>query len=150
MPELSRRRALTAAAALATAAGVTTVTALTASASEDPGHLQHAGHAQHPERSEHSGHSGHSGHDQHAPVSFDEVYKGRRIQGRPASGGAHQHHGGGYAVFVDDVELHVMRNADGSWISVVSHYDPVPTPRAVARAAVDELQGAALLPFPAN
>ncbi|TXS46723.1 tyrosinase [Streptomyces sp. uw30] len=144
MPELSRRRALTAAAALATAAGVTTVTALTASASEDPGHPQHAGHPGHPERSEHSG------HDQHAPASFDEVYKGRRIQGRPASGGAHQHHGGGYAVFVDDVELHVMRNADGSWISVVSHYDPVPTPRAVARAAVDELQGAALLPFPAN
>jgi len=26
----------------------------------------------------------------------------------------------------------------------------VPTPRAAARAAVDELQGAALLPFPAN
>ncbi|WP_405577014.1 tyrosinase cofactor [Streptomyces sp. NBC_01092] len=147
MPELSRRRALTAAAALATAAGVTTVTALTASASEDPRHPQHAGHPEHPERSEHTGHSG---HDQHAPASFDEVYKGRLIQGRPAAGGAHQHHGGGYAVFVDDIELHVMRNADGSWISVVSHYDPVPTPRAVARAAVDELQGAALLPFPAN
>jgi hypothetical protein len=53
-------------------------------------------------------------------------------------------------VFVDGVPLHVMRNADGSWISVVSHYAPVPTPRAAARAAVDELQGAALLPFPAN
>jgi hypothetical protein len=52
-------------------------------------------------------------------------------------------------VFVDGVELHVMRNADGSWISVVSHYDPVPTPRAAARAAVDELRGARLLPFPA-
>ncbi|MGN9762579.1 apotyrosinase chaperone MelC1 [Streptomyces sp. SD31] len=122
MPELSRRRALTAAAALATAAGVQTLTAPTASA---------------------------AGHDHHAPSSFDEVYKGRRIQGRPATGG-HQHHGAGYSVFVDGVELHVMRNADGSWISVVSHYDPVPTPRAAARAAVDELQGAALLPFPAN
>ncbi|MFJ8632162.1 tyrosinase cofactor [Streptomyces sp. NPDC093568] len=123
MPELSRRRALTAAAALATAGAVQSAIAPTASA---------------------------AGHDHHAPASFDEVYKGRRIQGRPASGGAHQHHGGGYAVFVDGVELHVMRNADGSWISVVSHYDPVPTPRAAARAAVDELQGAALLPFPAN
>lgn len=51
---------------------------------------------------------------------------------------------------VDGVELHVMRNADGTWISVVSHYDPVPTPRAAARAAVDELHGARLLPFPAN
>ncbi|MDF3145087.1 MULTISPECIES: tyrosinase cofactor [unclassified Streptomyces] len=123
MPELSRRRALTAAAALATAAGVQTLTAPGASA---------------------------AGHDHHAPTSFDEVYKGRRIQGRPSAGGGHQHHGAGYAVFVDGVELHVMRNADGSWISVVSHYDPVPTPRAAARAAVDELQGAALLPFPAN
>ncbi|MFJ8539593.1 tyrosinase cofactor [Streptomyces sp. NPDC093591] len=123
MPELSRRRALTAAAALATAAGVQTLTVPAASA---------------------------AGHDHHAPASFDEVYKGRRIQGRPASGGGHQHHGAGYSVFVDGVELHVMRNADGSWISVVSHYDPVPTPRAAARAAVDELQGAALLPFPAN
>ncbi|MFI6010291.1 tyrosinase cofactor [Streptomyces sp. NPDC051243] len=124
MPQLSRRRALTAAAALATAAGVQTVAAPGASA---------AGHDDH-----------------HSPASFDEVYKGRRIQGRPASVGGHQHHGGGYAVFIDGVELHVMRNADGTWISVVSHYDPVPTPRAAARAAVDELRGAALLPFPAN
>lgn len=53
-------------------------------------------------------------------------------------------------MFVDGVELHVMRNADGTWISVVSHYDPVPTPRAAARAAVDELQGARLVPFPAG
>lgn len=122
MPELSRRRALTAAAALAATAGVQTVTAPGASA---------------------------AGHDHGSLPSFDEVYKGRRIQGRPSSGGGH-HHGAGYAVHVDGVELHVMRNADGSWISVVSHYDPVPTPRAAARAAVDELQGAALLPFPAN
>ncbi|WP_327596330.1 apotyrosinase chaperone MelC1 [Streptomyces chartreusis] len=139
MPELSRRRALTATAALATAAGagalVQTLNAPAASAS---------GHRRHPE------HTGHEEHGRHSPAPFDEVYKGRRIQGRPASGGAHQHHGGGYAVFVDDVELHVMPNADGTWISVVSHYDPVPTPRAAARAAVDELQGAALLPFPAN
>jgi hypothetical protein len=69
---------------------------------------------------------------------------------RGPCGGHHEHHGGGYAVFIDGVELHVMRNADGSWISVVSHYDPVPSPRAAARAAVDELQGARLLPFPAN
>jgi hypothetical protein len=40
-----------------------------------------------------------------------------------------------------------MRNADGSWISVVSHDSPRPTPRAAARAAVDELQGARLVPF---
>ena len=127
MPELSRRRALTAAAALATAAGTAQLVAAPVAAA--------AGHDH--------------GHDHGSLPSFDEVYKGRRIQGRPASGGGH-HHGAGYAVFVDGVELHVMQNADGSWISVVSHYDPVPTPRAAARAAVDELQGAPLLPFPAN
>ncbi|MER6272754.1 tyrosinase family oxidase copper chaperone [Streptomyces sp900105755] len=138
MPELTRRRALTAAAALAAAAGAQTLLAPGASA---------AGHS-------------HGG----ALEPFDEVYKGRRIQGRPTAmdgmdgmdgmagtGGGHHHgHGTGYAVFVDGVELHVMRNADGSWISVVSHYAPVAGPRAAARAAVDELQGAALLPFPAN
>jgi hypothetical protein len=43
-----------------------------------------------------------------------------------------------------------MSNADGSWISVVSHYAPVPTPRDAARAAVVELQGAPLVPFAAN
>ncbi|MCH0566598.1 MULTISPECIES: tyrosinase cofactor [unclassified Streptomyces] len=122
MPELSRRRALTAAAALAaTAAGAQALTALPAHAAEHP-------------------------HD--APAPFDEIYHGRRIAGRPVAGGGHHH--GGYAVFVDGVELHVMRNADGSWISVVSHYDPVATPRAAARVAVDELQGAQLLPLPVN
>ncbi|MFI8236912.1 tyrosinase cofactor [Streptomyces sp. NPDC085866] len=124
MPEITRRRALTAAAALAATASAATLVAPGARAAE---------------------------HQHGAPDSFDEVYKGRRIQGRPSSMGGHHHeHGGGYSVFVDGVELHVMRNADGSWISVVSHYDPVPTPRAAARAAVDELQGAPLLSFPAN
>ncbi|MEV5955732.1 tyrosinase cofactor [Streptomyces sp. NPDC051987] len=137
MPEFTRRRALTAAAVLTAAAGAQTFVA--------PGALA----------------TGHSHEGSLEP--FDEVYKGRRIQGRPhamdgmtgrsgtAGGGGHRHgHGAGYAVFVDGVELHVMRNADGSWISVVSHYAPVATPRAAARAAVDELQGAALLPFPAH
>jgi hypothetical protein len=48
---------------------------------------------------------------------------------------------------IDGVELHVMQNADGSWISVISHYDPVATPRAAARAAVLELQGSPLVPL---
>ncbi|MFD3589922.1 tyrosinase cofactor [Streptomyces sp. NPDC058683] len=140
MPELTRRRALTAAAALAAAAGAQTLAA--------PGTPA----AAHPQEG--------------SLEPFDEVYKGRRIQGHPSAmddmggmkgmkgmggmGGHHHGHGTGYTVFVDGAELHVMRNADGSWISVVSHYDPVRTPRAAARAAVDELQGAALLPFPAN
>jgi Tyrosinase co-factor MelC1 len=126
MPDITRRRALTATAALAATAGVTVLAAPAARA---------------------------GGHDHSMPMpqTFDEVYRGRRIQGRPTSGGDHHHeHGGGYEILVDGVRLHVMRNADGTWISVVSHYDPVPTPRAAARAAVDELQGAPLLPFPAN
>ncbi|UNM12715.1 tyrosinase cofactor [Streptomyces formicae] len=84
--------------------------------------------------------------------SFDEVYRGRRIQGGPShdgghGGGHHAGHGGGYAVHIDGEELHVMQNADGTWISVVNHYEPFATPRAVARAAVVELQGAALVPL---
>ncbi|MEU9211866.1 tyrosinase cofactor [Streptomyces sp. NPDC048415] len=122
MPELTRRRALGAAAALAAAAGSQAVAASSVSAAE---------------------------HHHGGPESFDEVYRGRRIEGRPVSGSGH-HHGAGYAVFVDGVELHVMQNADGSWISVVSHYDPLPTPRAAARAAVVELQGAPLVPLNAS
>ncbi|ANS62716.1 Tyrosinase cofactor [Streptomyces lincolnensis] len=140
MPRLTRRRALTAAAALASGAGA----GAGAQAAAAPGAAAHDhGSPDSPSPAPSSTSSPSS------PSSFDEVYKGRRIQGRPSTGGGH-HHGTGYAVFVDGVELHVMRNADGSWISVVSHYDPVPTPRAAARAAVDELQGAKLVPFPAN
>ncbi|MDF3301284.1 apotyrosinase chaperone MelC1 [Streptomyces tropicalis] len=131
MPELSRRRALTATAALAAAAGAGAVAAGPASAAGAP--------------ADHDHHGGSS-----APFDFDEVYRGRRIQGRPANDGGHHHHGMGCTVLVDGAELHVMQNADGTWISVVSHYDPVATPRAAARAAVDELQGAKLVPFPAN
>ncbi|MFE5831835.1 tyrosinase cofactor [Streptomyces sp. NPDC056508] len=83
------------------------------------------------------------------PASFDEVYQGRRIRGGPAHGGGHHggHHGGGYTVTVDGRELHVMRNADGTWISVIHHYEPVATPRELARAAVRELRGAPLVPL---
>ncbi|MEU8621916.1 tyrosinase cofactor [Streptomyces sp. NPDC048623] len=82
------------------------------------------------------------------PDSFDEVYLGRHIKGSAsAHGGHHGDHGGGYTVTIDGAELHVMRNADGTWISVITHYDPVATPRAAARAAVRELQGAPLVPL---
>ncbi|MFJ7957072.1 tyrosinase cofactor [Streptomyces sp. NPDC096319] len=84
-----------------------------------------------------------------APGAFDEVYQGRRIKGGPSHGGGHHggHHGGGYSVTIDGEELHVMQNADGTWISVINHYEPVATPKAVARAAVRELQGAPLVPL---
>ncbi|MGA4841624.1 apotyrosinase chaperone MelC1 [Streptomyces sp. G45] len=89
--------------------------------------------------------------DGHRPVpdAFDEVYLGRRIQGgpTPGHGGHHGGHGDGYSVRIDGDELHIMRNADGTWISVINHYEPQATPRALARAAVVELQGASLVPL---
>ncbi|MET8953474.1 apotyrosinase chaperone MelC1 [Streptomyces sp. NPDC004393] len=134
MSELSRRRALAAGAVVAAgglaaqAAPASAATpAASAAVSSAPGSAAMA-----------------PGHDHGAPAPFDEVYRGRRIEGRATASG---HHGSGYGVFIDGVELHVMRNADGSWISVVSHYAPVPSPRAAARAAVVELQGAPLVPF---
>ncbi|MFD9191121.1 tyrosinase cofactor [Streptomyces phaeochromogenes] len=126
MPDPTRRHALRGAAGLAVTAGAFTAVS--------PSRASGADH-----------HGGPSLAPSPAPFDFDEVYRGRRIQGRPSGGG--HHHGAGYAVFVDGVELHVMRNADGTWISIVSHYDPVPSPRAAARAAVEELQGAPLVPF---
>ncbi|MFF4212131.1 tyrosinase cofactor [Streptomyces sp. NPDC001796] len=125
MPRLTRRRALAAGAAVAATAGLPAPSAAATGHSREDRHSHSHGHS--------------------APEAFDEVYLGRRIQGRPLAGG--HHHGAGYGVFVDGVELHVMRNADGSWISVVSHYDPVPSPRAAARAAVVELRGAPLVPL---
>ncbi|TGB08258.1 tyrosinase family oxidase copper chaperone [Streptomyces sp. MZ04] len=91
-------------------------------------------------------HSGRPGEDRHQPDGheaqrpFDETFKGRRIRGRATR--AEQHHEGGYAVFIDGRELHVMRNADGTWSSSVNHYQTFTDLRAVARAAVDGLQGA--------
>ncbi|MET8679625.1 tyrosinase family oxidase copper chaperone [Streptomyces sp. NPDC004647] len=103
------------------------------------------------------------------PEAFSEVYLGRLIEGRPmnqdeghegngghgghggshADRGGHQGHGAmGYSVRVDGEELHVMQNADSTWISVVNHYETFRTPRAVARAAVRELHGADLVPVP--
>lgn len=87
--------------------------------------------------------------------TVDEVYQGRRIRIVPASGGGDDHggHHGGHqtpgqpTVLIDGRELHVMRNADGSWISVVNHYETFSGPLPLARAAVRELQGASLVPM---
>ncbi|HET6859358.1 MAG TPA: tyrosinase cofactor [Streptomyces sp.] len=134
MSQLTRRRALGAAATALTGVALTGF-ARTAGAS-DP---RTAG-----QRSD--GHAGHAGHD--GPQAFSETFKGRRIQGAPSDGGGHHgRHGGGYTVRIDGEELHVMQNADGTWISVVNHYETFATPRAVTRAAVIELQGARLVPL---
>ncbi|MFD5102290.1 tyrosinase family oxidase copper chaperone [Streptomyces albidochromogenes] len=89
---------------------------------------------------------------------FDETYRGRHIQGtargtRP-TGAAVRRTAAGDAMTVAavrDVEvridgrpLHVMRRADGSYLSLVNHYESFPTLLDAARAAVDELGDAQL------
>lgn len=78
-----------------------------------------------------------------------ETYRGRRITiGAPAHTG-HRHraaHGlPAPAVRIDDVDLHVMANADGSYVSAVHHYRSFDDLRDLARAAVDDLDGARLI-----
>lgn len=79
--------------------------------------------------------------DTDSPVegtSFDETYRGRRIRGiRSAAGRAVG--AGTWHVTVDGRPLHLMRRADGSWLSMIDHYRSYPTPLAAARGAVDEL-----------
>ncbi|MEU5308445.1 tyrosinase family oxidase copper chaperone [Streptomyces sp. NPDC021562] len=74
-----------------------------------------------------------------AGTSFDETYRGRRIRGAlvPAAGPAAGD--GEWQVTVDGRPLHLMRRADGSWLSMVDHYSSYPTPLAATRAAVDEM-----------
>lgn len=79
---------------------------------------------------------------------FEETYRGRHIVGvrhedrRSGSGFGTWH------VAVDGRPLHLMRRADGSWVSMVDHYQSYATPLAAARAAVDELGPTARLGAP--
>ncbi|MET9442495.1 tyrosinase family oxidase copper chaperone [Streptomyces sp. NPDC006610] len=66
-------------------------------------------------------------------VVFEEVYRGRRIRGVRSLGDQE------VRVTVDGRPLHLMRRADGGWLSTVDHYRSYPTPQEAARAAVDEL-----------
>ncbi|MEW9518227.1 apotyrosinase chaperone MelC1 [Streptomyces tubercidicus] len=158
MPRLTRRQVLYSSAAALTGAVLAAPAAFPASAAARPadGHGHSAGHG-HP-----AGHGHSAGHQM--PEPFDEVYQGRHIEGWPTDdegapdgghGGHEGHHTGGaagphegmdFVVRIDNDDLHVMRNADGTWISLVNHYETFTTPRALARAAVRELQGAELVP----
>ncbi|MEU8467926.1 tyrosinase family oxidase copper chaperone [Streptomyces sp. NPDC029006] len=71
--------------------------------------------------------------------SFDETYRGHRIQGvlMPAAGPGAV--GGDWRITIDSRPLHLMRRADGTWLSMVDHYTSYRTPLEAARAAVDGL-----------
>ncbi|MFI6205149.1 tyrosinase family oxidase copper chaperone [Streptomyces sp. NPDC051041] len=71
-------------------------------------------------------------------TAFDQTYRGRRIRGVRTSpcGTAGD---GRWHVTVDGRPLHLMRRADGTWLTMVDHYCSYPTPLEAARAAVDEL-----------
>jgi hypothetical protein len=64
---------------------------------------------------------------------FDEVYRGRRIQGRDGADGTPP------VVLIDGRPLRLMRRVDGTWISMANHFQPYPTPLATARGAVDAI-----------
>jgi len=73
-------------------------------------------------------------------VPFDEMYRGRHLLGSRTVGGDRAMAGGDdWQVTVDGRPLHLMRRADGSYLSMVDHYRSYPTALAAARAAVDEL-----------
>ncbi|GAA3138018.1 tyrosinase family oxidase copper chaperone [Streptomyces rectiviolaceus] len=70
--------------------------------------------------------------------AFDEMYEGRHIRGSRAVPG-HQHAGAGWDITVDGRPLHLMRRADGGYLSMIDHYQSYPTPLIATRRAVDEL-----------
>ncbi|MFD8464629.1 tyrosinase family oxidase copper chaperone [Streptomyces cyaneofuscatus] len=93
------------------------------------------------------------GHTAAAAEEFAEMYRGREIRGSvtvlvpagEAGGGAGAHDTEPVTeIRIDGRPLHVMRRADGTYLSDVTHYESFPTLREAARAAVDELGTARL------
>jgi hypothetical protein len=73
-------------------------------------------------------------------VLIDELYRGRRIRAYLPAPGMRPR------VYIDDVGLHTMTLPDGRCTTVMNHYQSFGTLQQAARAAVDNLRGAALLP----
>ncbi|MGW6743507.1 tyrosinase family oxidase copper chaperone [Streptomyces sp. NPDC055025] len=80
----------------------------------------------------------------------DEMYRGRHIR-IDVTGGVRAPSDAGFLavpsvldIRIDGRPLQTMRRADGSYLSVVNHYESFPTPLDAARAAVDDLAGAGL------
>ncbi|MDH6215808.1 tyrosinase cofactor [Streptomyces pseudovenezuelae] len=80
-------------------------------------------------------------HDEPRPgdTAFEETYRGRHIVGFRTAAAHVSERDIHWEVTVDGRPLHLMRRADGTWLSMVDHYRSYPTPLAAARAAVDEL-----------
>jgi len=76
-----------------------------------------------------------------ADIVFDETYRGRRIRGirTSATSAGRVFDDAQWHVTVDGRPLHLMRRADGTWLSMVDHYRSYETPLEATRAAVDEL-----------
>jgi len=74
-----------------------------------------------------------------AESAFDEIYRGRRIQGTALPDDGCGAEGCAWQVTVDGHPLHLMRRADGSWLTMVDHYSSYRTSLEATRAAVDEL-----------
>ncbi|WP_406344032.1 tyrosinase family oxidase copper chaperone [Streptomyces sp. NBC_00648] len=68
-----------------------------------------------------------------------ETYKGRTIQVTRS--------GADHAVSIDGKPLHLMKLGEGAYLSALCHYEVAKTPLHAARAAVDELHGANLVPL---
>ncbi|MEU6667606.1 tyrosinase family oxidase copper chaperone [Streptomyces sp. NPDC046727] len=71
--------------------------------------------------------------------AFDETYRGRRIQGFLVPASARKAADRAWQITIDGRPLHLMRRADGSWMSMVDHYTSYRTPLEATRAAVDEI-----------
>ncbi|MFD8369648.1 tyrosinase cofactor [Streptomyces sp. NPDC059688] len=71
--------------------------------------------------------------------SFDETYRGRRIQGFLVPTGGRKATDVEWQITIDGRPLHLMRRADGSWLSMVDHYTSYATPLEATRAAVDQI-----------
>ncbi|MGW0120104.1 tyrosinase family oxidase copper chaperone [Streptomyces sp. NPDC003327] len=77
------------------------------------------------------------------PYAFDEMYGGRHVRGFSGPDGRP-------VALVDGRPLHLMRCADGGYVTPVDHYASSPTPLAAVRAAVDELGSAPLSRYAAG
>ncbi|MFI1248922.1 tyrosinase family oxidase copper chaperone [Streptomyces anulatus] len=96
-------------------------------------------------------------HPRSTTEEFAEMYRGREIRatatvvvpaGAPDDDRVVVAAEPGSEIRIDGRPLHVMRRADGTYLSDVRHYESYPTLLETARAAVDEL-GAAGLAHPA-